>query len=90
MATATVLERANEIRVALLQSTPETLGRCLDGIVKPVSMEPGFIGHNRAHEVDKLAYEHLTGWHMASAPAGDEDAYIRSQLKRRYVALGAI
>lgn len=89
MATAIVLERANEIHVALLQSTPETLQRCLDGIVKPIRPEPGFIGRNLAHEVDKLAYEHLTGKRW-EPPVGDEDAFIRSRLKRRYVVLETI
>lgn len=92
MATANVLERANEIDlIALVGGNYADFSRLLADVVKPIEPEPGFIGRNRAHEIDKAAFEHITGKAFDSLSCdGDEDAMIRAQLKRHYLKLGYI
>lgn len=92
MATAEVIERASLIDHVLLKAKTLTEARKrLREIVKPVPPEPGFMGWPCATELDKGAFEHLLGEPFpADDVKGDESAYIRSMLVRRYVIAGKL
>ncbi|GAA1411969.1 hypothetical protein AUR04nite_00340 [Glutamicibacter uratoxydans] len=91
MATAEVIERASLIDHVLLKAKtiPEARKR-LREIVKPIPPEPGFMGWHAATELDKGAFEHLLGEPFPADVKGDESAYIRSMLVRRYVKNGQL